>query len=58
MLLMSSHFPKLHVDENQMDPVVLNMNKHENLLHKNTRISIKDLGQGDSIMEVERRVPR
>lgn len=58
MLSAVNHLPVLYGDGSQMDPVVRNLTQIENQFLKRTNLLIKDHGPGDSIITVERRIPR
>lgn len=58
MLPTVNHFPVLYGDGSQMDLVVRSLIQIESQSYKRVNLSTKDHGPEDSIITVERRVPR
>jgi len=58
MLSTVNHFPVLYGDGSQMVPVVQNLIQIGNHSHKGANLLTRDHDPGDSIITVERRIPR
>jgi len=53
-----NHLPVLYGDGSQMHQVLQNLIQVENLFHKRINVLTKDHRPGDSVITVERRIPR